>query len=33
VGYLNRGRMGRYDDALAFAALNGTTPNTADVRR
>jgi high affinity Mn2+ porin len=33
VGYLNRGRMGRYDDALAFAALNGTSPNTADVRR
>jgi high affinity Mn2+ porin len=33
VGYLNRGRMGRYDDALAFAAQNGTTPNTADVRR
>jgi high affinity Mn2+ porin len=33
VGFLNRGRMGRYDDALAFAQQNGTTPNTADVRR
>ncbi len=33
VGFLSRGRMGRYDDAIAFAQQNGTTPNTADVRR
>ena len=33
VGFLSRGRMGRYDDALAFAQQNGTLPNTADVRR
>jgi len=33
VGYLSRGRMGSYDEALAFAAQSGTTPNTADVRR
>ena len=33
VGFLSRGRMGRYADALAFAAENGTIPNTADVRQ
>src|SRR5262249_38326364 len=33
VGFLTRGRMGRFDDALAFARQNGTTPDTADVRR
>jgi high affinity Mn2+ porin len=33
VGYLSRGRMGRFDDAIAFAQQNGTTPSTADVRR
>jgi high affinity Mn2+ porin len=33
VGYLSRGRMGRFDDAIAFAQQNGTVPNTADVRR
>jgi hypothetical protein len=27
VGFLNRGRMGRFDDAIAFAAQNGTTLN------
>jgi high affinity Mn2+ porin len=31
-GFLSRGRMGSYDDALALAAATGTTPNTADVR-
>jgi high affinity Mn2+ porin len=31
--FVNRGRMGRYDDALALAEQNGTTPNTADVRQ
>jgi high affinity Mn2+ porin len=33
VGFLTRGRMGSFADALAFAQLNGTTPSTADVRR
>ncbi len=33
TGYLTRGRMGSYADALAFAVANGTTPSTADVRR
>ena len=33
VGFLSRGRMGRFDDAVAFAQANGTTPSTADVRR
>jgi high affinity Mn2+ porin len=33
VGFLSRGRMGRFDDAVAFALANGTTPSTADVRR
>lgn len=31
--YLNRGRMGRYRDALAFAATEGGIPDTAMVRR
>jgi high affinity Mn2+ porin len=33
VGFLSRGRMGRYDDALAFAEQRGKVPETADVRR
>jgi high affinity Mn2+ porin len=33
VGFLSRGRMGRFDDAVALAQANGTTPATADVRR
>lgn len=33
LGFLSRGRMGRFDDAIAFAQQNGTTPSTADVRR
>jgi len=33
VGFLSRGRMGRYDDALALAQQTGAVPNTADVRR
>jgi high affinity Mn2+ porin len=32
LGFLSRGRMGRFDDAIAFAEENGTTPSTADVR-
>jgi high affinity Mn2+ porin len=33
TGFLTRGRMGRFDDALALARLSGGVPNTADVRR
>jgi high affinity Mn2+ porin len=33
TGFLNRARLGRFDDALALAATTGTTPSTADVRR
>jgi high affinity Mn2+ porin len=33
VAFLSRGRMGRYDDALALAQQTGTVPSTADVRR
>jgi high affinity Mn2+ porin len=33
TGFLTRGRMGRFDDALALAQATGTTPDTADVRR
>jgi high affinity Mn2+ porin len=33
TGFLSRGRMGRYDDALNLAALTGATPDTALVRR
>jgi high affinity Mn2+ porin len=33
VGFLSRGRMGRFDDAIALADATGTLPNTADVRR
>jgi high affinity Mn2+ porin len=29
----SRGRMGRYDDAIALAEATGTTPSTADVRQ
>jgi high affinity Mn2+ porin len=33
TGFLTRGRMGSYDDALALAAATGNPPATADVRR
>ncbi len=33
VGYLTRGRMGRFDDAIALAVETGTTPSTALVRQ
>lgn len=33
VGFISRGRMGTYTDALAAAAQTGSVPNTADVRR
>ena len=33
LGFLSRGRMGSFEDAIAFAQQGGTTPNTADVRR
>jgi high affinity Mn2+ porin len=33
TGFLTRGRMGRYDDALDLSALTGATPDTALVRR
>ena len=33
TGFLSRGRMGRYDDALNLAQLTADTPNTALVRR
>jgi high affinity Mn2+ porin len=33
TGFLTRGRMGRYDEALDLAALTGSTTNTALVRR
>ena len=33
LGFLNEGRMGTYDDALALAKLTNTTPNVAAVRR
>jgi high affinity Mn2+ porin len=32
-GFVSRGRMGNFDDAVALAQLTGTIPNTADVRR
>jgi high affinity Mn2+ porin len=32
TGFLSRGRMGRFADALALAAANGTTPDIAAVR-
>jgi high affinity Mn2+ porin len=32
TGFLSRGRMGRYDDALNLAALTGDTPDTGLVR-
>ena len=31
--FRNRGRFGRFDDALAVALAEGTVPDTADVRR
>ena len=33
TGYLNRARLGRFDDAIRLAQATGTTPSTADVRR
>ena len=33
VGFVSRGRMGSYTDALTEAARSGSVPNTADVRR
>ncbi len=33
VGFLSRGRMASFTDAVAFAQQNGTVPNLADVRR
>ena len=33
LGFLNRGRMGRYDDAVRLAAAIGDVPDTALVRR
>jgi high affinity Mn2+ porin len=33
TGFLSRGRMGRYDDAVAVAALTADTPDLAVVRR
>lgn len=33
TGFLTRGRMGHFNDALALAAQNGETPNTALVRK
>ncbi len=33
TGFLSRGRMGSYADALALAAATGTTPSTAAVRQ
>jgi high affinity Mn2+ porin len=32
LGFVNRGRMGSYNDAVALSGLTGTTPNTASVR-
>jgi high affinity Mn2+ porin len=32
-GFVTRGRMGGFDDAIVFAQQFGGTPNTADVRR
>lgn len=32
-GFLSRGRMGRFDDAIALAQQTGGAPDTADVRR
>jgi high affinity Mn2+ porin len=32
-GFVTRGRMGGFDDAIVFAQEFGGTPNTADVRR
>jgi Carbohydrate-selective porin, OprB family len=33
TGFLSRGRMGRFDDALNLAEATGTTPDTSLVRR
>jgi high affinity Mn2+ porin len=33
VGFVSRGRMGSYDDAVALAQQTGGPPSTADVRR
>jgi high affinity Mn2+ porin len=32
-GFVTRGRMGRFDDAIVFAQQFGGTPSTSDVRR
>jgi len=32
LGFLNRGRMARYDDAVAYGQAHGTTPDVALVR-
>ncbi len=33
LGYFNRGRMGSYTDAVGFARVTGSIPDTASVRR
>jgi high affinity Mn2+ porin len=33
VGFLSRGRMGRFDDAIALGLASGSSPSTAAVRR
>ena len=33
LGFRNREIMGRFDDAIAFAAINGGTPDVGNVRR
>jgi high affinity Mn2+ porin len=33
LGFVNRGRMGSYDDAVSLARLSGTTPDVGLVRR
>jgi high affinity Mn2+ porin len=33
LGFVNRGRMGSYDDAVALASATGTLPDTSLVRR
>jgi high affinity Mn2+ porin len=33
LGYLNQGRMGRYDDAVQAAKMTGGVPDVAPVRR
>src|SRR5205823_8951931 len=33
TGFLSRGRMGRFEDAIALALATGTTPDTGAVRQ